>query len=154
MVFFAIGFETTAPSTALTLQRAKQRGVKNFSVFSNHVTIVPAIRAILHSPGMRLDAFIGPGHVSTVTGARPYLFIASDYAKPVVVAGFEPLDLLQSILDDSRAAERREGVGRSAIPAGGAMGGKRPSARRRWPTCSTCGRISNGVGSDSFRNRR
>src|SRR5277367_6194475 len=97
VMFFAIGFETTAPSTALTLMRAKTEGVKNFSVFCNHVTIVPAIRAILDSPDMRLDGFIGPGHVSTVIGCRPYEFIARDYGKPVVTAGFEPLDILQSI---------------------------------------------------------
>jgi len=98
VVFFAIGFETTAPSTALTLRRARELDVENFTVFSNHVTIVPAIRAILESPDMRLDAFIGPGHVSTVIGARPYAFIARDYQKPVVIAGFEPLDLLQAIV--------------------------------------------------------
>jgi len=98
VVFLAIGFETTAPSTALTLRRAKQLGVGNFSVFCNHVTIVPAIRAILDSPDMRLDAFIGPGHVSTVSGCRPYEFVARDHGKPVVVSGFEPLDLLQSIV--------------------------------------------------------
>jgi hydrogenase expression/formation protein HypD len=98
VVFFAIGFETTAPSTALTLRRARQHGVGNFTVFCNHVTIVPAIRAILDSPDMRLDAFIGPGHVSTVSGCRPYEFVARDHGKPVVVSGFEPLDLLQSIV--------------------------------------------------------
>jgi len=98
VVFFAIGFETTAPSTALTLRRARELDVPNFSVFSNHVTIIPAIRAILDSPDMRLDAFIGPGHVSTVIGCRPYQFIASDYGKPIVASGFEPLDLLQSIV--------------------------------------------------------
>jgi hydrogenase expression/formation protein HypD len=98
VVFYAIGFETTAPSTALTLQRAKREGIKNFSVFCNHVTIVPPVRALLDSPDLRLDAFIGPGHVSTVIGCRPYEFICSDYGKPVAVAGFEPLDLLQSIL--------------------------------------------------------
>jgi hydrogenase expression/formation protein HypD len=109
VVFFAIGFETTAPSTALTLRRAREEGIDNFSVFCNHVTIVPAIRAILDSPDMRLDAFIGPGHVSTVIGARPYAFIARGHRKPVVIAGFEPLDLLQSIvmilrqLQDGRA---------------------------------------------------
>ena len=64
VMFFAIGFETTAPSTALTLMRAKAEGIENFSVFCNHVTIIPAIRAILDSPDMRLDGFIGPGHVS------------------------------------------------------------------------------------------
>lgn len=97
VVFFAIGFETTAPSTALTLKRAKMLGVGNFSVFSNHVTIIPAIRAILDSPDMRIDAFVGPGHVSTVIGCRPYEWIAKREGKPIVVAGFEPLDLLQSI---------------------------------------------------------
>jgi hydrogenase expression/formation protein HypD len=96
--FFAIGFETTAPSTALTILRARALGIENFSVFSNHVTIVPAMRAILDSPGMRIDGFVGPGHVSTVTGCRPYEFVASDYGKPVVVAGFEPLDILEAIL--------------------------------------------------------
>ncbi len=95
--FFAIGFETTAPSTALTLLRAKELGITNFSVFCNHVTIVPAMRAILDSPDMRLDAFIGPGHVSTVTGCRPYEFVARDYGKPIVISGFEPLDMLESI---------------------------------------------------------
>lgn len=98
VVFFAIGFETTAPSTAMTLMRAKARDVRNFSVFCNHVTIIPAIRAILDSPDMRLDAFIGPGHVSMVIGCRAYQFITRDYGKPIVIAGFEPLDLLQSIL--------------------------------------------------------
>lgn len=98
VVFYAIGFETTAPSTALTLMRAKAEGVKNFSVMCNHVTIVPPLKALLESPDLRLDAFIGPGHVSTVVGCRPYDFITKDYATPIVVAGFEPLDLLQSIL--------------------------------------------------------
>jgi hydrogenase expression/formation protein HypD len=98
VVFFAIGFETTAPSTALTLMRARADGISNFSVFCNHVTIVPAIRAILDSPDMRLDGFIGPGHVSTVIGCRPYEWIARDEQKPIVVSGFEPLDLLQSLV--------------------------------------------------------
>jgi len=97
VVFFAIGFETTAPSTALTVLRAEQEGIDNFSVLCNHVTIIPAIKAILDSPDLRLDAFIGPGHVSTVIGCRPYAFIARDHGKPVVCAGFEPLDVLQSV---------------------------------------------------------
>jgi len=98
VMFFAIGFETTAPSTALTLLRAKAEKLRNFSVFCNHVTIIPAIRAILDSPDMRLDGFIGPGHVSTVIGCRPYEWIAKNEGKPIVVSGFEPLDLLQSIV--------------------------------------------------------
>jgi hydrogenase expression/formation protein HypD len=97
VVFFAIGFETTAPSTALTLLRARAEGIRNFFVFANHVTIIPAIRAILDSPDLRLDGFIGPGHVSTVIGLRPYRFIARDHGRPVVVSGFEPLDVLQGV---------------------------------------------------------
>jgi hydrogenase expression/formation protein HypD len=97
VVFFAIGFETTAPSTALTLKRAKVEGVTNFLCMCNHVTIVPPLRALLDSPDLRLDGFIGPGHVSTVVGARPFQFIPADYGKPIVVAGFEPLDVLQAV---------------------------------------------------------
>jgi hydrogenase expression/formation protein HypD len=97
VVFFAIGFETTAPSTALTLKRARAEGVPNFTVMCSHVTIVPPLRALLESPDLRLDGFIGPGHVSTVVGARPFEFIPADYEKPVVIAGFEPLDILQAI---------------------------------------------------------
>jgi hydrogenase expression/formation protein HypD len=97
VVFFAIGFETTAPSTAVTLMRANAERLHNFSVFCNHVTIIPAIKAILDSPDLRLSGFIGPGHVSTVIGCRPYEFIAQAYGKPIVVAGFEPLDILQSM---------------------------------------------------------
>jgi hydrogenase expression/formation protein HypD len=97
VVFFAVGFETTAPSTAVTLVRARALGVKNFSVFCNHVTIVPPIKAILESPDLRLSGFLGPGHVSTVVGLRPYRFVPAVYHKPIVVAGFEPLDILASV---------------------------------------------------------
>lgn len=97
VVFMAIGFETTTPSTAMTVLRAEAEGLRNFSVFCNHVLVNPAIKAILDSPDLRLDGFIGPGHVSTVIGCRPYTWVADDYGKPLVVSGFEPLDLLQSI---------------------------------------------------------
>jgi hydrogenase expression/formation protein HypD len=97
VVFYAIGFETTAPSTALTIMRAKAEGITNFSVMCNHVTIVPPLRALLESPDLRLDGFIGPGHVATVVGARPFHFIPADHGRPVVIAGFEPLDILHSI---------------------------------------------------------
>jgi hydrogenase expression/formation protein HypD len=97
VVFMAIGFETTAPSTAMTVLRAAAEKIENFSIFCNHVTIIPAIKAILNSPDLRLDGFIGPGHVSTVIGCRPYDFIAREYGKPLVCAGFEPLDILQSV---------------------------------------------------------
>ncbi|MHB8382541.1 MAG: hydrogenase formation protein HypD [Candidatus Binataceae bacterium] len=111
VVFFAIGFETTAPSTAVTLLRAKAEGIENFSVFCNHVTIIPAIKAILDSPDLRLSGFIGPGHVSTIIGCRPYEFIARDYGKPIVVGGFEPLDILQSVyMILKQIAEKRVAV--------------------------------------------
>ena len=97
VVFFAIGFETTAPSTAVTLLRAQAENIQNFSIFCNHVTIIPAMKAILDSPDLRLDGFIGPGHVSMVIGLRPYTFVARDHHKPVVMAGFEPLDIIQSV---------------------------------------------------------
>jgi hydrogenase expression/formation protein HypD len=107
VVFFAVGFETTAPSTAITLLQARARGVANFSVFSNHVTIVPPIKAILESPDLRLDGFLGPGHVSTVVGQRPYRFVPAQYGKPLVTAGFEPLDILHAI--EMLLAQIREG---------------------------------------------
>ncbi len=97
VVFMAIGFETTAPSTAMTLRSAEAQRVHNFSVFCNHVTILPAIKAILDSPDLRLDGFIGPGHVSAVIGCAPYAFIPQRYGQPIVTAGFEPLDILQAI---------------------------------------------------------
>jgi hydrogenase expression/formation protein HypD len=97
VVFFAIGFETTMPSTALTILQAEKDGIANFSIFCNHITIVPTIKAILDSPDLQLDGFLGPGHVSMVIGTAPYKFIATFYRRPLVVAGFEPLDILQSI---------------------------------------------------------
>jgi len=97
VVFLAIGFETTAPSTALTLRRARTEGVGNFTCMCNHVTIAPPLRALLDSPELELDGFIGPGHVASVIGARPFGFITREYGRPVVISGFEPLDVLQSI---------------------------------------------------------
>jgi hydrogenase expression/formation protein HypD len=97
VVFFGLGFETTVPSTALTVLEADAEGVENFSVFSNHITIIPAIKAILDSPDLRIDGFVGPGHVTMVIGLEPYRFVAESYDKPFVVSGFEPLDVLQSV---------------------------------------------------------
>lgn len=97
VVFFAVGFETTTPSTAVTLLRARELGLTNFSVFANHVTIEPPMRAILDDPAVALDGFIGPGHVSSIVGTGIYEFCPRDYGKPLVVAGFEPLDILQAV---------------------------------------------------------
>ena len=102
-VFFAIGFETTAPSTALALRAAERLGLANFSVFCNHVLTPPAMAEILASPQAHgtdggIDGVIGPGHVSCVIGSRPYEAVAETYRRPVVIAGFEPLDLMQTVL--------------------------------------------------------
>ncbi len=104
VVFFAIGFETTTPPTAVVITQAARLGLRNFSVFCNHVLTPSAIASILESPQVRdygtvpLDGFIGPAHVSTVIGSRPYEHFAEEYAKPVVIAGFEPLDVMQAVL--------------------------------------------------------
>ena len=104
VVFFAIGFETTTPPTAVAILEAEASGLKNFTVFCNHVLTPAAIQNILQSPEVRaigqvrIDGFIGPAHVSTVIGSRPYEYFAAEYQKPVVIAGFEPLDVMQSIL--------------------------------------------------------
>jgi hydrogenase expression/formation protein HypD len=104
VVFFAIGFETTTPPTALAIRQAAAAGLRNFSVVCNHVLTPAAISNILESPEVRrfgtvpLDGFIGPAHVSTVIGSRPYEYFAEEYRKPVVIAGFEPLDVMQAIL--------------------------------------------------------
>ncbi len=97
VVFFALGFETTAPSTAFTLLQAAAQNIHNFSMFCNHVLVIPALQALLNNPDLQLDGFVGPGHVSMVIGTDPYQFISQQYHKPIVVSGFEPLDILQSI---------------------------------------------------------
>ncbi len=104
VVFFAIGFETTTPPTAVAIKLAAAEGLANFSVLCCHVLTPAAIMNILESPEVRalgsvpIDGFIGPAHVSTVIGSRPYEFFAEEYRKPVVIAGFEPLDVMQAIL--------------------------------------------------------
>ena len=103
-VFFAIGFETTTPPTALAIRMAQRKRLKNFTILCNHVMTPPAMHAILNGASdgdeapVRIEGFVGPAHVSTVIGTRPYEPFARDYGKPVVIAGFEPLDVAQAIL--------------------------------------------------------
>ncbi len=120
VVFFAIGFETTTPPTALAILQAAKEGLTNFSVLCCHVLTPAAITQILESPEVRqwgtvpIDGFIGPAHVSTVIGSQPYEFFAEEYRKPVVIAGFEPLDVMQAIamliqqVNDGRAEVENE----------------------------------------------
>ncbi len=97
VVFFALGFETTAPSTAFTILQAAAENIHNFSMFCNHVLVIPALQTLLDNPDLQLDGFVGPGHVSMVIGTEPYEFISQHYHKPIVISGFEPLDILQSV---------------------------------------------------------
>ena len=111
VVFFAVGFETTAPANAMAVLRAKQLGLQNFSALVSHVLTPPALTAILQDPASRVQAFLGPGHVCTVTGLDEYTPIAEHYRVPIVVSGFEPLDLLEGILYAVQALE----AGRPAV---------------------------------------
>ncbi|WP_340690834.1 hydrogenase formation protein HypD [Hydrogenobacter thermophilus] len=116
VMFFAIGFETTTPQTAVLIQKAKMMGLKNLSVVSNHVITPAAIQHILNSPEMReigkvrIDAFIGPGHVSVIIGTKPYHYFAEEFQKPVVISGFEPVDIMQSVYMIIRQIMERRAV--------------------------------------------
>ena len=124
VVFFAIGFETTTPPTAVALRIAQAKGLKNFTVHCNHVLTPAAMRAILgNGDKVILDGFVGPSHVSTVIGTAPYEEFTRDYAKPVVISGFEPLDVMQGILqlvrqvNEGRAEVENE-YSRAVVPQG------------------------------------
>jgi hydrogenase expression/formation protein HypD len=97
VVFFAIGFETTAPANAMAVWLARQRRLKNFSVLVSHVLVPPVLRAVLEAPGNRVQAFLGPGHVCTVMGFTEYEPIVDRYRVPIVITGFEPVDLLEGV---------------------------------------------------------
>jgi hydrogenase expression/formation protein HypD len=105
VVFFAIGFETTAPANAMAVWQAKQQGVRNFSVLVSHVVVPPSITSILQSPLNRVQGFLGPGHVCAVMGWREYEPIAARYRVPIVVTGFEPVDLLEGVMMTVRQLE-------------------------------------------------
>lgn len=105
VVFFAIGFETTAPANAMAVAQAQKLGVNNFSVLVSHVRVPPAMHAILGSPHNRVQAFLAAGHVCAVMGYWEYPEIAEQYQTPIIVTGFEPLDILQGILDSVRLLE-------------------------------------------------
>jgi len=105
VVFFAIGFETTAPANAMSVWQAREQGLKNYSILASHVLVPPAMEAILQSPNNRVQGFLGPGHVCTVMGYEEYQPIAAKHRVPIVVTGFEPLDLLQGTLMTLRQLE-------------------------------------------------
>jgi hydrogenase expression/formation protein HypD len=106
VVFFAIGFETTAPANAMSVWQAKRQGIKNFAILVSHVLVPPSIASILQSPLNRVQAFLGPGHVCTVMGYREYEPISARFQVPIVITGFEPLDLLEGTLMALRQLEQ------------------------------------------------
>ncbi len=108
IVFFAVGFETTAPANAFSVLEAKRRNLKNYSLLSSHVLVPPAIRAILSSPGTSIQAFLAAGHVCTVMGYEEYIPISREFNVPIVITGFEPVDILQGILASIKLLEKGE----------------------------------------------
>jgi hydrogenase expression/formation protein HypD len=146
VVFFAVGFETTAPANAVAVALAHKRGVTNFSVIVAHVLTPPAIAAILQDPSNEVQAFLGPGHVCTVTGFGEYEALASAYRVPIAVTGFEPLDLMEGILLVVRALEEgRHGVENQYRRAAQRQGNARAQAAVD-EVFEVCDRAWRGVG--------
>lgn len=116
VVFLAIGFETTAPANAMAIQLAKQQGIKNFSALVSHVLVPPAMAAIMNSPGNRVQGFLAAGHVCSVMGFRQYHPLVKRYKIPIVVTGFEPLDLLEGIRRTVEQLEQGEAFVENAYP--------------------------------------
>jgi len=146
VVFFAVGFETTAPANALAVTRARALGVDNFSMLVSHVLVPPAITAILQTPGNRVQGFLGPGHVCTVMGYREYEAIARHYRVPVVVTGFEPVDLLDGVLRTVRQLEAGEASIDNQYSRVVDRDGNAAAQRLIWSAFEVCDRKWRGVG--------
>ena len=146
VVFFAIGFETTAPANALAVTRARSLGVTNFSMLVSHVLVPPAIASILQSPGNRVQGFLGPGHVCTVMGFREYEAIARHYKVPVVITGFEPVDLLEGVLKTVTQLERGEARVENQYSRVVGAAGNVAAQRLIWSAFEVCDRKWRGVG--------
>lgn len=110
VIFLGVGFETTAPTVAATILEAKKKGINNFWVFSAHKTVPWALKALLDSGEIKLHGFLLPGHVSTIIGSHPYQFLVEEYGRACVISGFEPLDILQSILMLVRQVKKKEPI--------------------------------------------
>jgi hydrogenase expression/formation protein HypD len=146
VVFFAIGFETTAPANALAVTRARALGLRNFTLLVSHVLVPPAIAAVLQSPGNRVQAFLGPGHVCTVMGVREYEALARHYRVPVVVTGFEPVDLLDGVLRAVRQLEAGEARVENQYSRVVARAGNPAAQRLMWSAFEVCDRKWRGIG--------
>jgi len=146
VVFFAIGFETTAPANALAVTRARALGVTNFSMLVSHVLVPPAITAVLQSPGNRVRGFLGPGHVCTVMGYREYEPIAACYRVPIVITGFEPLDLLDGVLRTVRRLEAGEAGVENQYSRVVGRAGNLAAQQLIWSVFEVCDRKWRGIG--------
>ncbi len=146
VVFFAIGFETTAPANALAVTRARALGVRNFTMLVSHVLVPPAIAAVLQSPGNRVQGFLGPGHVCTVMGYREYEAIARHYKVPVVITGFEPVDLLDGVLKSVTQLERGDARVENQYSRVVSAAGNTGAQRLIWSAFEVCDRKWRGVG--------
>jgi hydrogenase expression/formation protein HypD len=146
VVFFGIGFETTAPANALAVSRAKLLGVRNFSMLVSHVLVPPAITSILQSPRNRVRGFLGPGHVCTVMGTREYEPIARHYRVPIVVTGFEPIDLLDGVLRTVRLLAAGEARVENQYSRVVGRDGNLAAQRLMWSVFEVCDRKWRGVG--------
>ncbi len=147
VVFFAIGFETTAPANAMLVWRAQKEGVKNVSILVSHVLVPPSIAYILQSPLNRVQAFLGPGHVCTIMGYREYEPIAERYRVPIVITGFEPLDLLQGTLMTVRLLEQGRAVVENQYARVLGRDGNRAAQKLVCDVFEVCDRKWRGVGS-------
>jgi hydrogenase expression/formation protein HypD len=146
VVFFAIGFETTAPANALAVTRARALGVDNFSLLVSHVLVPPAIAAVLQSPGNRVQGFLGPGHVCTVMGYAQYEAIARHYRVPVVITGFEPVDLLDGVLRTVTQLEAGDARVDNQYSRVVDRAGNVAAQRLIWSAFEVCDRKWRGVG--------
>lgn len=146
VVFFAIGFETTAPANAMSVHQAQSLGIGNYSILVSHVLVPPAMSAILESPRNRVQAFLGPGHVCAVMGWREYVPLAERHRTPVVITGFEPVDLLQGILMAVRQLEQGRAAVENQYTRGVAIDGN-PAARQMIARVfEVCDRSWRGIG--------
>ncbi len=146
VVFFAIGFETTAPANAMSVLQAKALGLSNYSVLTSHVRVPPAMRAILGSPDNRVQAFLAAGHVCAVMGYWEYPPIAEQFGRPIVVTGFEPLDILQGILMAVQQLEAGQAEVCNAYPRAVTLEGNRPAQGVIEKVFEPCDRKWRGVG--------
>jgi hydrogenase expression/formation protein HypD len=146
VVFFGIGFETTAPANAMAVVQAKEQEIENFSMLVSHVTVPPAITAIMESPDVMVNGFLAAGHVSTVMGYWEYESLAEKYGVPIVVTGFEPVDLARGILMCVKQLEKGEAKVDNAYPRSVKQEGNQAAQKIIQQVFEPCDRAWRGIG--------